>query len=135
LDSTTALRYDSPFEPRGDSIIVVHPMGFKKQRAVIVEGPMDALAAAEYGYLGIAVMGNNPAQEAIDLIVKKFAITHAPFWIVPDMDDPTFGAKMLASFASRRVAAKVALLTGGKDICELSGMARKKFFDKLGKGK
>lgn len=135
MDDSDQLRYDSPMAPRGDSIVVVHPKKLDKSRAVIVEGAMDALAAAMHGFLGIAVMGNNPANEAIDLIVAKFAITHAPFIVVPDMDDPTFGAKMVASFSSRGVKSKAILLTGGKDICGLSNTDRRMFFGRINKGK
>jgi hypothetical protein len=132
MDSTTALRYDSPRAPRGDSVVVVWSHNSDlTSRAVIVEGPLDALAAAAFGYLGVAVMGNNPAQEALDNIVRMFGRTHTPFLILPDMDHEEFGATLVAAFASRGVAANMATLRGGKDLCELSLWARGLFFELL----
>lgn len=129
MDSTTSLRYDSPSAPRGDSVVVVYPELRKaRSRAVIVEGPMDALASAAFGYLGIATMGNNPAQEALDNIVRMFGRTHGPFIILPDGDDPAFGAKLIASFANRGAAASMVVIPGGKDLCDLPLTARAKFF-------
>lgn len=63
------LRYDSPSAPRGDALAVVYP---KKtgERLVIVEGPMDALAAAQVGVVGVALMGNTPNDEVIDHLLS-----------------------------------------------------------------
>lgn len=131
MDEKTKMRYDSPSAPRGDSVVVVHPQHLLKGRAVVVEGPMDALASAAFGYLGIATMGNNPAHEALELIVAKFGATHTPFIIIPDKDDEAFGAKLVAAFATLGAASVVALLSEGKDICELNPGQRERFFKKL----
>lgn len=132
MDGRTKLRYDSPTAPRGDSIVAVHPLGYYKSQAVIVEGPMDALAAAEFGYLGIALMGKNPAAEALELIVTRFGRTHVPFLIIPDKDDEGFGATLVAAFANLGATAAVRLLTHGKDLCEMTKLQREKFLQQKG---
>ena len=66
-------RYQSPHAPRGDAIIAVWPTtpGAASLApcgaVVLVEGPMCALAAAELGFTGIALMGNSPPHAAWDL--------------------------------------------------------------------
>lgn len=132
ITGESKIRYDSPVAPRGDSIVVVRPPPQLREvgRAVVMEGPMDALAVAEFGWVGIATMGNNPAEEAIDLIVDKFGRTHSPFLIVPDMDDPKFGSTLLAAFATRGIVARVGLLHSGKDLCELKKKEREKWLKK-----
>ena len=60
-------RYQSPHAPRGDALIVVWPFTKTIERAVVTEGPTDALAAAGTGpCLGIALMGNTPSFEIIE---------------------------------------------------------------------
>lgn len=81
-------RYQSPLASRGDAVIEVRqagegsPLGFGK---VVVEGPMDALAAASCGYSGVALMGNRVPSESLALTVEllrgKIAI------IIPDSDE------------------------------------------------
>ena len=131
MDDSQDLRYDSPTYPRGDSIVVVYPEERRPSpRLFIFEGPMDALAAAAFGHAGVALMGNNPDPEAIDNIVRCFGRTHAPFVIVPDNDDLAAGTQLLGNFATRGVVTKVALLTGGKDLCDLSIPSRDKFLQR-----
>lgn len=68
-DERIAKRYQSPSASRGDALIVVWP-GAPFSRSVIVEGPMCALAAAELGFLGVALMGATPPEEALVLAWK-----------------------------------------------------------------
>lgn len=131
LDFITKLRYDSPVAPRGDSHVLVYPHKTLKGSAVIVEGPMDALAAADFGYLGIAVMGNNPSAEMLDLIVKRYGKSWVPFLIVPDKDCLTFGAGLVSQFAARGVKSRMVMLPNAKDICEMTLAQREKFFKKI----
>mgnify|MGYP001560793124 CR=1 FL=1 len=81
-------RYQSPPAARGDAVILVWPERPMVDRAVVSEGPMDALAAAGEGWLGIALMGNTPPDETL-LLTKQFLRGIMATIIVPDMDDPT----------------------------------------------
>lgn len=63
-------RWESPHGiSRGRSVCVVWPRKTEAApaRSVVVEGPMDALAAAGEGYLAVALMGVTPATEVLDL--------------------------------------------------------------------
>ena len=81
----TEKRYQSPCAPRGDAIIVVWGHPPCHEEIVLVEGPMDALAAAEFGYTSVALMGGTPP-EAIALISRMHTLSHS-FVVVPDRDD------------------------------------------------
>jgi hypothetical protein len=64
-------RYQSPHNvSRGDAVLVVYPINPKDTRAAVVEGPMDALAAAGEGVIGVATMGINPPPESLVLTSK-----------------------------------------------------------------
>ena len=92
---------------------------------------MDALAGADFGYVTFALMGNNPAPEALEFIALKYGRIYAPFIVIPDNDDQAFGAKLVTAFAQHGVASRVSLLAGAKDICELTRNQREKFFSNL----
>lgn len=73
-------RYQSPHASRGDAIVYVRPLS-PLRGSVLVEGPMDALAAAEAGYLGFAWMGMVPS----DAMLALAKLLGTPPWIVvPD---------------------------------------------------
>lgn len=58
------IRYQSPKGPRHEALVKVSP--FHAPRGiVVVEGPMDALAAAGEGYLSYALMGMQPNQSTL----------------------------------------------------------------------
>ena len=80
------IRYQSPLVARLDAIIAVYPVFTAQRRAatVLCEGPMDALAAAELGYMSIALMGNNPASCVFDHI--HTIIRENPIIVVGDKD-------------------------------------------------
>ena len=66
------LRYESPFGPRRDALIVAKRVAGREWgliNVVIVEGPLDALAVAETpgipALIGIALMGVKPPEEAL----------------------------------------------------------------------
>jgi len=93
-DPSVEKRYRSPAYAVGDSVIVVWPDEYKGDVA-IVEGPMDALAAAMHGYAGVAVMGKTPGQETVDHICKLFP--SSSFTLIPDSDGYlSFGRLALA---------------------------------------
>jgi len=91
-------RYDSPSAPRGDALIVVHPKNDFPTCApkVIVEGPMDALAAAGTGAVGIALMGCAPSLEALVYLAHLLRTFPGPCILIPDKDALVEGAKVVA---------------------------------------
>ena len=111
-------RYVSPAAPRGDALAVVFPSKSPKG-SVIVEGPMDALAAAGMGYVGIGLMGNTPNSlvlDHIESIVKVFG----QCFVIPDRDAFTEGASITADLWARGVRCTLKSITGAKDLAELS---------------
>ena len=79
-------RYTSPRGvSRGDALAVVWPKRHrdKIRGTVLVEGPMDALAAAEVGLLGIAWMGTTPGEEPI-LFAHRLLIEPKPVFVIQD---------------------------------------------------
>lgn len=120
-DSPT--RYKSPAAPRGDALIVVHPEGAPKG-AVVVEGPMDALAAAGEGFVGIALMGSRPPEAVLDHL-EYLLKTFPPCTVLPDRDAFEEGAALTAKLWSRGVKCHLKQITGAKDLAELSPSQRK----------
>lgn len=109
-------RYQSPHGVRrGDALIFVYPAKPIKALAV-VEGPMDALAAAEMGYLGVALMGTTPGAEAkvfLAKIAKKWATSGVI--VVPDRDQE---GSMLRVWQDLGIAAGIGNVYPYKDLAE-----------------
>lgn len=121
-DGEGTKRYVSPAAPRGDALAVVFPSKSPKG-SVIVEGPMDALAAAGVGYVGIGLMGNTPNSlvlDHIEQIVKVYGECH----VIPDRDAFTQGASVTADLWTRGVRCTLKSITGAKDLAELSPARR-----------
>ena len=117
-------RYLSPAAPRGDALAVVFPSKCVAKGSVIVEGPMDALAAAGMGYVGIGLMGNTPNSlvlDHIESIVKVFG----QCFVIPDRDAFTEGASITADLWARGVRCTLKSIQGAKDLAELSPERRK----------
>jgi hypothetical protein len=71
MEADVEPRYQSPKASRGDAVVVCWPQqGRPISGAAVVEGPMDALAAAEVDHIGIALMGVTPSTDALDLTCK-----------------------------------------------------------------
>lgn len=72
------LRYQSPRGvKRGDAFVRVVPP-HDVEGVVIAEGPMDALAAADCGFVGIGLMGVTPSPEVFGAVARFLAaVTHA----------------------------------------------------------
>ncbi len=120
------IRYASPAASRDDSIVIVWPEDFK-HGGIIVEGPMDALAAAEFGFVGVALMGNVPTPEVVNhLVTMTRAFT--PIYIIPDVDTPALGPTVLSALAQRGIATCITMLPPDeKDLAELPYNERKRF--------
>jgi hypothetical protein len=117
-------RYDSPSASREDSIVIVWPEdGFGVKGSVIVEGPLDALAAASEGYLGVGLMGNKPNEAVVNFVIES--VQHfQPIIIVPDLDTPQMGIDLLHAFRAAALTSSLRLPTK-KDVAEMTRAERK----------
>lgn len=92
------LRYTSPHNvKRGDALAVVVNGEIERKGTVLVEGPMDALAAAGVGYLGIGWMGTDPGNEPIEL-ARRIVVPNQPVYVVSDKDAVAAGVRIWAHF-------------------------------------
>jgi hypothetical protein len=107
-------RYTSPAVPRGDSIVVVWPFRSLVTSVVIVEGAMDALAAAGEGAAGVALMGNRPTLEAFETICRFFPSERLV--VVPDMDSLREATGWLCALASLGRRTEVIIPAPYKDL-------------------
>lgn len=90
-----ALRYTSPAGcQRGDALVVVHPLN-GPSGTCLVEGPFDALAAADVGFLGIAWMGMNPGDAPIAFAKQ---LLREPVLVVADGDNLGAAVKIWKHF-------------------------------------
>jgi len=72
---------------------------------VIVEGPMDALAAASLGYYSMASLGAGFGKYVIDWVCRG---TPTPnIIIIPDLDNEEFGFDVLTGFTNKGYQAEV----------------------------
>jgi hypothetical protein len=113
-DAEERPRYTSPAVPRGDSIVVVWPFRSLVTSVVIVEGAMDALAAAGEGVAGVALMGNHPDFGAFETICRFFPSERLV--VVPDMDSLREATGWLCALASLGRCTEVILPAPDKDL-------------------
>lgn len=124
-------RYQSPHYSRGDSLIIVWPPARHPQEvqgAVIVEGPLDALAAAGEDYVGVSLMGNAPTEEVLDHLVR-LVWPNQRVIVVPDRDDPAWGAKIGPSVASRGVLVTIVAVAPYEDLAAVPTDERRKILE------
>jgi DNA primase len=119
-------RYDSSVATRDDSVALVWPKaGQKAKTAVVVEGPMDALAAAGAGALGIAVMGNAPTSEVFSYIENILRSTYVEIVVVvPDLDTPILASRVAARLGGSGFAVRIVMPTA-KDLAAMMPEERK----------
>ena len=118
-------RYQSPHAPRGDAVVLVWPSKLHPaKRAVIVEGPMDALAAASLGFLGVGLMGITPPDGALSLVCRMVA--GMDIALVADKDQVDGMMKVMGRILSR-IRGKVELLVSYpfKDLADAPPAFRK----------
>ena len=119
------LRYRSARGGRNRSVCVVWPRGsMENKKLVVVEGPMDALAAATHGQVGLATLGANFCDYAVDWVVK------ARNWrrdvlVIPDADVPDFGVRAMAALLEAKVKARIVLPLGSKDLASMGRSDRR----------
>jgi len=122
-------RYVSPAAPRGDALAVVFPLIGPNhpypicRGVVVVEGPMDALAAAGFGYVGIGLMGNTP-NDAVLRHIEEIAKTFGTCSIIPDSDAEEQGIAIIAKLWARGIRCTLKRITGAKDLAELDPVRR-----------
>lgn len=115
-DPSVEKRYRSPGYSAGDSVVVVWPDEYKGDVAV-VEGPMDALAVAQHGYAGVAVMGKERGVELLDHIVRLFPSSN--FTLIPDSDGYVAFGRLAAALSARGKQNRT-LLTWHKDLAAMT---------------
>lgn len=92
------LRYTSPHHVRrGDALAVVYPLSSKPKGTVLAEGPMDALAAAEAGFMGIGWMGTDPG-DAPMVLAHRLRIKNRPTYVFSDKDAIPAAVRIWSNF-------------------------------------
>ncbi len=117
-------RYMSPLAPRGDAVVAVWPFNKEIVRSVVVEGPMDALAAAETGCLGVALMGATPSQDALNLTATLVCGTICS--VVADMDAQEPAVGFARHLWTEGISASIVLPSPYKDLAEMPLEERKR---------
>lgn len=117
-------RYQSPPYAQEDSIVLVWPYFSGCNKAVIVEGPMDALAAADCGFAGVAIMGNRPSRATLDNILQT--LPGYTLTVVPDLDAVGAGALTVAKLALKGATVRLRVPVCGKDLSRMPKLAREK---------
>ena len=120
-------RWDSPHGPRGDALCYLrNPDVSKEGNFVIVEGPMDALAAAGCGYAAIALLGVSPPgavlAHAATIIQQRRAIC------IADRDSVPKWIKIQNQLGLMGIHTKLVIPTE-KDLAKLAREQRKTFLE------
>ncbi len=111
------IRYQCPKGPRHEALVAVKPIADAKGN-VVVEGPMDALAAAQAGYAGIALMGMQP-NLATKLHVALLLDSDLNTIVLLDRDSKGHGASVTMFLASNGLRVINGWLPGPeKDLAE-----------------
>lgn len=123
------LRYQSPKGNRHEALCVVHPEQ-ETQGNVIVEGPLDALAAAGAGYTGYSLMGMKPSQATLMhlalLLTKSEHNSALHTLICLDRGEVANSIKVAAFLASQSLTTVVVELPE-KDLAACLPKVREKF--------
>lgn len=118
VDKPGLKRYTSPWASREDSIVVCWPdPNPETPTGVVVEGPFDALGAAECRHIGIGIMGNKPPLKV--MLRAAYLLRGLSVIVVPDADAPQFGAMAVAALAAQGVKVKM-LVAPRKDLAAMS---------------
>ncbi len=125
LNPVLAKRYQSPHGARGDAVIVVRPLHEPKV-AAMVEGPMDALAVAGAGFLGVAMMGNTPPLCVLEHVLN-ITIYMESLQVIADADSVEKWAHLVSYFTTRSVKTKLRYPYPYNDVAEMSAANRKRW--------
>lgn len=119
-------RYQSPAAPKGDALVIVWPMLDRTPQGVVLfEGPMDALAVAEMGYVGVACMGL-PTDLGLDALCRGPGGARI---VVLDSDYKEPMLKAAGMLLERGVRVRVVDPYPAKDFAELSPSRRKELLE------
>lgn len=123
---TNPRRWESPHGiARGNSLCLVWPRVLRPGRhAAVVEGPMDALAAAGEGFLGLGLMGVHPADEVLYLTRKLLRGT-IPLLIM-DLNAEKEWMVVQARLREMGCPGRLVSPYPGKDLAKLGREARRK---------
>lgn len=120
------LRYQSPKGPRYEAFIAVKPV-YPSLGVVVVEGPMDALAAAGELYTGIALMGMVPSKDTIIRVGLYISgLKKMNTLVVMDKGEVANSTRIATMLASYGIPARVAELPT-KDLAACLPQQRRKF--------
>lgn len=131
VSSAARIRYMSPKGCRAGAFVSVAPELEDPTHAVIVEGPMDALAAAECGWLGIAVMGMEPPIEVRGHVADYLKRRSIKSVLVTFDNEPlaqSNATHVAANVSAYGIRARVAPVRSAKDLAELPYRQRAQFF-------
>lgn len=127
------IRYQSPKGPRCDALIYVKPWFDKRNANVIVEGPMDSLAAAEYGFHAFSLMGVQPPDSTIRFLSSMLEGNET--YLILDRDALQHGPRIAARIASQGIKIEIVTLWDAKDLAAMDKSDRTLFFRWLTKCK
>jgi hypothetical protein len=122
VDPAVEKRYQSPPYSAEGAFVLVWPEA-RPSGVVLVEGPFDALAAADCGYAGVAMMGNRPGANLLQNVVNQFP--GQPVFVVPDLDAIRAGAVTVGRLALIGVKAKLLIPVGAKDLSRMPVLGRR----------
>lgn len=121
------IRYQSPKGPRHEALIRITPITLPLG-IVVVEGPMDALAAAGEGYLAFALMGMVPSDATLfhlALLIQDYE--DQKIIVLLDRDSSAAAVKVVTFLASQGYDASMAQMPGPeKDLAECMPATRKR---------
>jgi hypothetical protein len=126
------VRYLSPRAPRGDALPILYPVA-ESLGVVFCEGPMDALAAAECGFLSIAFMGCAPP-DAVLAHAVSYAKMYAPAFLVADIDALPEATEIAKRFWSKGTRCALRPIYGYKDLAEMPLSIRHAFLHEVSDG-
>lgn len=116
-------RYRSPNASRGDGLVIVYPTPLSSPPTyVIVEGPIDALALAGCGIVGIGLMGNTPPAVVWHRVASL--VSGSRVLVYPDSDAVAEAAGWLTQLRTRGIIAEYCVPVS-KDFADLSFNRRK----------
>lgn len=123
-------RWDGAHGYRHDAVCYI-PAEYERP-TIIVEGPMDALAAAGCGFPAIAILGATPPKLVFDqvarLVDKSYRKGQAI--IIPDNDRLGAWVDTQLELGNRGVYARIQQITNGaKDLAELPEQDRMEFLN------
>ena len=126
--SSHELRYRSAKGGRFQSIVIAWPSfthsDWMEGPMVLTEGPMDALAAASFGYLGISTMGALFSEYALRWVTEHVA-SNIPMIVIPDVDCTDFGTTVIKVMAAAGRKCVMRVSEEGDDLAAASNKERR----------